>query len=100
MYEEGNQCGRDAMLGPERRTAHLLTFSLLLWDHRRRLWERLANLAISSRISSYGGEKGREERGTDFSAGKQGAFTSNHHTKLEVGFPPAFWLCERPSHAA
>lgn len=96
MYEERNQSSGDGMLGRERRTAHLLTFSLLLWDHRRRLWERLANLAISSRISSYRGEKGREERGTDFSAGKQGAFTPNHHTKLEVGFPPAFWLCEGP----
>lgn len=64
------------MLGPARRTDPSLTFSLLLWDHGRRLWERLANLAISSRISSYGGEKGREERRTDFSAGKHGAFTS------------------------
>lgn len=45
------------MLGPEMRTTHLLTFSLLLWDHGRWLWERLANLTISSRISSYSGEK-------------------------------------------
>ena len=75
----------NGVLGPERRTSHLLTFSLLLWDHGRWLWERLANLAISSRISSYRGEKGREERGTDFSAGKQGPFTPNHDTKLEVG---------------
>lgn len=60
----------------------------------------MANLAISSRISSYRGEKGKEERRTDFSAEKQGAFTPNHHTKLDVGFAPVFWVCEGPSCAA
>lgn len=90
VYEEGNHWGGDGVLEPERRICHLLTFSLLLWDHWRWLWERLANLAISSRISSYRGEKGREERGTDFSAGKQGVFTPKHHTELELGFTPAF----------
>lgn len=91
------------MLGPERRTACLLTFSLLLWDHGRWLWEGLANLAISSRISSYGGEKGREERGTDFSAGKQGAFIFHFKEctmalkpsyRARGGLSPAFFLCE------
>lgn len=44
--------GGDGWLGSQSRTSLLLTFSLLLWDHGRWLWKRLANLAISSRISS------------------------------------------------
>jgi len=99
VHEMGSQCGGDGVPGPERRTSHLLTFSLLLWDHRRRLWERLANLAISSRISSCRVEKRREEGGTEFSVEKKGIFILSH-TKLEVGFAPGFCLCEGPSHAA
>lgn len=63
MYEEGNQRGGDGMLGAEKTTDHSLTFSLLLWYHGRWLWERLANLAISSRISSCGEKK--ESEGKD-----------------------------------
>lgn len=50
------------MLCAAKTTDHSLTFSLLLWYHGRWLWERLANLAISSRISSCREKKGREEK--------------------------------------
>lgn len=61
-----------------------LTFSLLLWDHGRRLWEGLANLAICSRVSSYRGKRGREERKGDFRTIVEADLHPNNHPQPRI----------------